>query len=120
MKKALLLVAALLPAAVLPAQAPAPPVSLSLGARQAKAVPVREGCTHTGGGNVDVQQPSPDRLVITMTGVAVAVPHPCKHSTAALFFELDQDFEVSFDKPDVKKAKLTLAGRLVGLLRSHS
>jgi hypothetical protein len=124
MKKTMLtLAAALLPAALLVAQnpaPPAPPVSLSLGARQAKATPIREGCTHTGGGNVDVQQPSPDTLVVTMTGVAVAAPHPCKASTAALFFELNQDFEVSFDKPEVKKAKLQLEGRLIGLLRSHA
>ena len=34
-------------------------------------------------------------------------------------FELTQEFDVSFDKPDVKRAKLQLEGRLVGLLRSH-
>src|SRR5262245_736655 len=102
------------------AQAPTPPASLALGARQSKATPVRSGFTHTGGGNIDVQQPSADALVVTMTGVAVAGPHPCQGSTAGLLFELDQDFVVSFDKPEVKKAKFQLEGRLIGLLRSHA
>jgi hypothetical protein len=101
------------------AQAPAPPVSITLQARKAQATPHRQGCTHTGAGNIDVSQPSPDTLVITMTGVAVATGHPCKHSLAELVFELEQCFEVSFDKPEVKAAKLTIEGRLIGLLRSH-
>jgi hypothetical protein len=55
-----------------------------------------------------------------MTGVAVAGAHPCKASEAALTFDLTQDFEVTFEKPEVKKAKLTLEARVIGLLRSHS
>jgi hypothetical protein len=34
-------------------------------------------------------------------------------------FDLDQCFEVSFDDPKVKKAKLTLEGRVIGLLRGE-
>src|SRR5262249_27971006 len=79
----------------------------------------RVGFTHTGGGNIDVAQPSPDTLVITMTGVAVAGAHPWKHSVAVLNFDLDQSFEINFEKKDLKRAKLTLEGRVIGLLRSH-
>ena len=100
-------------------QAPAPSVSISLGSRTAKAAPTHQGFTHTGGGNIDVAQPAPDTVVITMTGVAVAGAHPIHASQATLQFDLEQCFEVSFDKPDVKKAKLTLEGRVIGLLRSH-
>jgi hypothetical protein len=57
-------------------------------------------------------------VVITMTGVAVAGPHPCKDSTAAMDFDLQQCFEVSVDKAEVKAAKLTLEARVIGLLRS--
>ena len=105
-----------------PAQgpAPAPSVSINLGARTAKVAPLRQGFTHTGGGNVDVSQPASDTIVITMTGVAVAGAHPVHASRATLQFDLEQSFEVSFDKPDVKKAKLTLEGRVIGLLRSHN
>ncbi|MBY0228615.1 MAG: hypothetical protein K2W96_04975 [Gemmataceae bacterium] len=95
-----------------------PAALIVLGDRQASAAPARVGFTHTGGGNIAVEQPAPDTLVITMAGVAVAGPHPCKDSSAALLFDLAQDIEVKL--PDgKKKARLTLEARLVGLLRSH-
>src|SRR5262245_22791761 len=87
-----------------PATPTAPTVTIELGSRQAQASPTRQGFTHTGGGNIDVAQPSPDTVVITMTGVAVAGGHPCKDSLAALAFDLCQDFDVSFAKPEIKKA----------------
>jgi hypothetical protein len=99
--------------------ADAPAVTIDLGPRQATGTPLRSGFTHTGGGNADVQQPSPDTVVITMTGVAVAGGHPCKHSVAELTFDLLQEFEVTFAGKDVKRAKLTLEARVIGLLRSH-
>jgi hypothetical protein len=104
---------------VTPAVAPAPPASITLGARHAHILPNRTGFTHTGGGNIDVAQPTSDVVVITMTGVAVAGGHPCKHSLATMEFDLSQCFEVSFDSPKLKKAKLVIEGRVVGLLRSH-
>lgn len=99
--------------------APPPKVSITLGGRHGHAVPIRCGCAHTGGGNIDVAQPTPDVVVITMGAVAVATGHPCSHSNATFKFDLDQCFEVSFDDPKVKKAKLTIEGRVIGLLRSH-
>lgn len=100
-------------------QAPAPDVSISLGSRSSKVTPIRSGCTHTGGGNIDVQQPAPDTVVITMSGVAVAYGSPVCGASASQVFELCQQIEVSFDKPTVKAAKLTVEGRLIGFLRSH-
>src|SRR5262245_24686585 len=91
---------------VVPAAAPAPAVSITLHDRHGHVTPHRQGCTHTGGGIIDVAQPSPDTVVITMTGAAVATPHPAKSSFASLEFDLNQCFEVTFDKPDVKGAKL--------------
>lgn len=105
--------------ALAPGQAPAPPASINLGARHGHVTPVRAGFNHTGGGNIDVAQPTPDTVVITMTGVAVAGGHPCKCSAATLNFDLVQDLEISFDSPKLKKAKLTLEARVIGLLRSH-
>src|SRR5260370_703323 len=93
---------------VTPAAASAPAVSISPGPRHGHVTPSRSGFTHTGGGNIDVAQPSPDTLVVTMTGVAVAGGHPCKASAAAMQCELSQLFEVSFDSSKVKKAKLTV------------
>src|SRR5439155_11960880 len=97
----------------------APPVTITLGTRQGRATPHRQGFNHTGGGNIDVTQPAPDTVVVTMTGVAVAGGHPCKDSLASLAFDLLQHFEVGFEKPEMKTAKLTLEARLIGLLRSH-
>jgi hypothetical protein len=97
---------------------PAPPtVSILLKDRHGHVTPDRAGCTHTGGGNIDVQQPSPDTVVITMTGVAVATGGP-HGSTATLNFDLEQCFDVVFEKDTVKAAKVTVEGRVIGLLRS--
>src|SRR6516162_596437 len=97
------------------AQPPASPsVTIALGARQGRVVPMRQGFTHTGGGNIDVAQPAPDTVIVTMTGVAVAGAHPCKDSVANLQFDLIQEFDINFEKPDIKKAKLTLEGRVIG------
>ena len=119
--KTMLTLAGLLGAtlAIHAADAPAPPVTIDLGSRQAQGVPSRQGFCHTGGGNIDVQQPTPDVIVVTMTGVAVAGGHPCKDSLAALAFDLSQEFEITAAKPDIKRAKLTIEARVIGLLRSH-
>ena len=105
---------------VTPASTPSPPASIVLGSRHAHVTPNRCGFTHTGGGNTDVSQPTPDVVVITMTAVAVAGAHPCKDSAATMSFEVTQLFEISFDNPKLKRAKLVLEGRVVGLLRSHA
>ena len=99
--------------------ATAPDVSISLGKRTAQVVPCRVRCNHTGGGNIDVQQPTPDVLVVTMTGAAVAYGSPAGAASAALDFTLSQTFDVSFDKPTAKAAKLTVEARVIGFLRSH-
>jgi hypothetical protein len=66
-------------------------------------------CAHTGGGLIDVASPAPDTVIVTMTGLAVA--------NADMRFDLDQSFDVSFDDPKVKRAKLTVEGRVIGVLR---
>jgi hypothetical protein len=95
-----------------------PAVSILLLGRRGGAAVDRVGTTHTGGGTIDVAQPAPDTVVVTMTGVAVATDHPCGDSTAAIRFELEQCFEVIFDDPELEAAKLTVEARVVGLLRS--
>jgi hypothetical protein len=104
---------------VTPAAAAPSPVSIILGPRHGHVTPTRSGFNHTGAGNIDVAQPSPDTVIVTMTGVAVAGCSPCKPSVAAMNFDLSQCFEVSFDNPKLKKAKLIIEGRVIGLLRSQ-
>ncbi len=104
---------------VKPAEPEKPPLALKLNGREARAMPQRCGFAPAGGGNIDVQQPAPDTIVITVTGVAVAGGHPCRKSSAILHADLTQCFEVVFEKTEVKNPKLTLEGRVIGLLRSH-
>lgn len=109
------------PAASLFAQAPAaPPISITLLERHGHVTPVRQGFTHTGGGNIDVAQPTPDTVIITMSGVAVAGGHPCKDSVASVDFDVCQAFDLAFADPKIRRARLTLEGRVIGLLRSHA
>jgi hypothetical protein len=99
---------------------PAPPApAITLGERDARVKPRRAGFQHTAAGVIDMAQPAPDTVVITMTGVAVAGAHPCKASVAAQDFDLEQCFEVLLDKPEGRGLKLAVEARVVGLLRSH-
>ncbi len=101
-----------------PPPPPAPPVSIGLVSREGRCTPARRGYTHTAGGNIDVQQPAPDTLVISLTGAVVAGLHPLHNSSAEMCFDVAQTIEISFDDPKVKRARLSIEGRLIGLLRS--
>jgi hypothetical protein len=101
------------------AAAPAPGPTIVLFERHGHVTPRRDGFNHTGGGNIDIAQPTPDVVIITMTGVAVAGAHPCKDSAAAQDFDLNQAFEIALDKAEGKKLKLTVEARVIGLLRSN-
>jgi hypothetical protein len=96
---------------VTPAVVAPPPVSITLHERHGHVTPLKGKCTHTGGGLIDVASPAPDTVIVTMTGAVVA--------NADMKFDLDQCFEVSFDDPKLKKAKLTVEGRVIGLLRGE-
>lgn len=119
MKTLLAAAALVLSPASLPAAA-VPPPTITLYERHGHVTPQRKGFEHTGGGNIDIAQPTPDAVVITMTGVAVAGGHPCKDSVAAQDFELSQCFEVAVDNPKTRKLQLTVEARVIGLLRSHA
>lgn len=97
-----------------------PPVIIKLGDRHGHGVPHRIGCTHLGGGNIEVEQSAPNELLILMRGAAVATGHPFKDSRAGMQFVLDQELQVVFREPEkVKAARLTMEGKLIGLLRSQ-
>lgn len=96
---------------VAPGAAPPPPVSITLHERHGHVVPNKGKCTHTGGGLIDVSSPAPDTVVITMSGAVLA--------NSDMKFDLEQCFEVSFDDPKVKRAKLAVEGRVIGLLRGE-
>jgi hypothetical protein len=91
--------------------APPPPVSITLFERHGHVAPLKGRCTHTGGGLIEVASPAPDTVVITMSGAVLA--------NSQMKFDLEQCFQVNFDDPKVKRAKLSVEGRVIGLLRSH-
>jgi hypothetical protein len=88
---------------------------IKLGCRKGLVTPCKSNCSHTGGGNIDVQQPDNDTLVITMTGAAVAFAK----GNAGFSFDLNQAFKIECAECEHKKLKLEVEGRLIGLLRSH-
>ena len=94
------------------AGAPPPPVSITLHDRHGHVTPNNAKCTHSGGGLIEVTSPAPDIVLISMTGAVIA--------NAAMKFDLEQCFEVSFDDPKIKKAKLAIEGRVIGLLRGEN
>jgi hypothetical protein len=96
---------------VTPGTPPPPPVSITLHERHGHVTPFKGRCAHTGGGLIDVASPAPDTVIVTMSGAVVA--------NSDMKFDLDQVFEVSFDDPKVKKAKLTVEARVSGLLRGE-
>jgi hypothetical protein len=103
----------------IPAPAPILP-TIVLRERHGHVTPSREGFTHTGGGIIDVAQPAPDTVIITMTGAAVAGGHPCKDSVASLHFDLDQCLEIAFAGANPPRLKAIMEARAIGLLRSHA
>jgi hypothetical protein len=88
---------------------PAPPVSIILHERHGHVTPNKRKCAHSGGGLIEVISPTPDTVLISMSGAVVA--------KSEMRFDLEQLFEISFDDPKLKKAKLSIEGRVIGLLR---
>jgi hypothetical protein len=102
--------------------APPPPTPVPvivLHERHGHATPTRQGCDHTAGGNTDVAQPTPDTVIVTMTGVSVAGAHPCKDSVATMDFDFSQCLDIVQDGAKGKQVKVTTEARVIGLLRTH-
>jgi hypothetical protein len=93
------------------------PAEIRLGARTGHATPFQKGCAKLGGGNIDVIQPTPDVLIITLSGAAVACGTPVCASHGSYAFDVSQCFEIVLGEK-VKAAKLIMEGQVIGLLRS--
>jgi hypothetical protein len=109
--------------AQVPLPAPAPSATgptIILRDRHGHVTPIREGFNHTGGGNIDIAQPSPDTIIVTMTGAAVAGGHPCKDSVATMQFDLNQCLDIVGGDAKVGRIKVVMEARAIGLLRSHA
>src|SRR5262249_16062762 len=85
------------------------------------AIPSKAGVSYANGGIIDVAQPNPTTLVITMSGLTATNADLCRTSVANYAFELMQGFEIRMD-PGLplarqKRTNLTMQGRVIGLLR---
>ncbi len=108
------------PAETAPAPVPdRPPLEFIIVPGEASGTPHRKGVSWATGGVIDVAQPNPTTLVVTMTGLAATNADLVCLSTAGYNFDLSQCFEVRFNSPKVRAAHLTLEGRVIGLLRTN-
>ena len=101
------------------ASGPLPPVELILTPGEASAVPLKKGAAYANGGVINVAQPNPTTIVVTMSGLTAANADGFWTSMANYNFDLTQCFAVVFNAKGVKTATLTLEGRVIGLLRTQ-
>jgi hypothetical protein len=101
-----------------PSAIPAPIYSITLHTRQACVTPHCKLRARVDGGLIDVVTPTPQGIVVSMTGAAAA--NSCLGCTgsAVAEFELVQEFEIVCSDPRVNAVALTLDSTLVGFVRS--
>ncbi|HSQ56976.1 MAG TPA: hypothetical protein VLM40_14645 [Gemmata sp.] len=92
------------------------PVILRLGERTATADARSTGVAHNSAPLIEVLQPQPNALVVTMTGVSVVAGVPCEESVNEVMFDLLQSVQVVTGRPD-QKVKLVMEAQLAGLFR---
>src|ERR1700736_1584093 len=74
------------------ASRPRPPVELIVAPGEASAVPLKKGVAYANGGIINVAQPNPTTIVVTMTGLTAANADPFFPSVANYQFDLTQGF----------------------------
>lgn len=99
------------------AQEARPPAEIIVAPGEATAVPTKNGVAFANGGIIDVAQPNPTTVVVTMSGLTATNADLCRTSVANYAFQLTQGFEIALSS-SIKSAKLTLEGRVIGLLRT--
>ncbi len=91
---------------------------ITLGSHEGAAHPMKTGHATTGGGTIDITQPAPDTLVVTMSGNVASSSGSFTNAQAAIdFFERVQ-FQVEFSEPG-HSGKLYIHAKVQGLLRGH-
>ena len=99
--------------------APGPIYAISLQSRHACVTPHTKLRARVDGGIIDVVTPSPQGLVVTMTGTAAADRCVGCTGAATAEFVFAQEFEITCSDPSVHTVALTLDSALVGFVRSH-
>jgi hypothetical protein len=100
-----------------PVVAADPPYVLLLRSREAAVTPERTKDAQTGGGFIQVTQIQPNIVMALMRGtVAAGTSH--KEGSAAMQFNLHQDFEVVATRAGLRPPRLVLAGWVIGAVES--
>ncbi|MEM8678191.1 MAG: hypothetical protein AAGF97_02445 [Planctomycetota bacterium] len=87
-----------------------------LGPQSGTAKPTQRGMSYTGGGNIEITQPTPDTVVITMGGSVAAASTLFTCGEALLNFIHEQQFAIEFSDP-MASGKLYMQVKVNGLLR---
>lgn len=93
-------------------------LGLVAGQRAATAEGRHGGLGYTSAPVIDVTQPRPDVLVVTMTGAATAAGLPCNESYAEVVFDLSHNFAV-VSGPVPRPVRMTVEAQLIGLFRGN-
>jgi hypothetical protein len=101
-----------------PSGIPAPIYSITLHTRHACVTPHCKLRARVDGGLIDVVTPTPQGIVVSMTGTAAANSCVGCTGSAAAEFELIQEIEIACSDPNVNTVALTLDSTLVGFVRS--
>jgi hypothetical protein len=111
------LIALLGPSAVFADDPPAGPAyQIVLRSRHTEVTPTRTKNAQTGGGSIQVEQPDPSTIVITMAGSAV-VGSDVHGSAAGITFNLEQDLDIVATRKGVRRPRIGMVGRVVGTLQ---
>jgi hypothetical protein len=97
---------------------PLPVYSITLGNRHACVIPHCKLRARVDGGLIDVATPTPQGILVSMTGAAAANSCVGCPGSAAAEFEFVQEFEITCSDPSISTVALTLDSALVGFVRS--
>jgi hypothetical protein len=99
-----------------------PPYQILLRSRDAVVTPERNKNAQTGGGFIQVLQTAPNQVLVLMRGAAAAgagfAGSGHRDGSAAMQFELNQDFEVVPAKAGLRPPRLIVSAWLIGSLLS--
>lgn len=93
-----------------------PAYQIVLRSRTAEVTPHRSKDAQTGGGWINVEQPEPNTIVVTMGG-STAVGSDCHGAAAGIAFDLEQDLEIVPLRQGLRQPRVGLVGRVVGTLQ---
>ena len=96
---------------------PPPPVRFVIEDRKGTSTTDHHGLNHISGGFIEVTLPSPEIMVITVTGLASAAGNAYQSSHSNIDVNVVQQFRIEAMQPNVIGAKMVMNTQLIGVLR---